>query len=186
MERYRFFPSTSKDWKKFELNNESIALNILYPHKTREICFAYKSKHNLTREKQVILLMITNGKRWHYIAVTRLSGLLRGVTGNNNGDFYCLNCFHAYRTKNNLETHKKICENRDYCHVEMPHEDNKKIKYNQREKSVKPPFIIYADLECLLEKNTCYNNPEESSTTEINKHTPSGYSLLTHCSFDKT
>ena len=34
--------------------------------------------------------------------------------------------------------------------------------------------------------STCYNNPEESSTTEINKHTPSGYSLFTHCSFDKT
>ena len=39
----------------------------------------------------------------------------------------------------------------------------------------------------MLEKiSTCYNNPEESSTTEINKHTPSGYSLFTHCSFDKT
>ena len=34
--------------------------------------------------------------------------------------------------------------------------------------------------------NTCYNNPEESSTTELNKHTPYGYSLFTHCSFDKT
>ena len=69
----------------------------------------------------------------------------------------------------------------------MPNEDNKIIKYNQGEKSIKPPFIIYADLECLLEKiSTCYNNIEESSTTEINKHTPSGYSLLTHCSFDKT
>ena len=42
-------------------------------------------------------------------------------------------------------------------------------------------------MECLLEKiSTYYNNPEESSTTEINKHTPSGYSLYTHCSFDKT
>ena len=39
----------------------------------------------------------------------------------------------------------------------------------------------------MLEKiSTCYNNPEESSTTKINKHTPSGYSLFTHCSFDKT
>ena len=67
----------------------------------------------------------------------------------------------------------------------MPNEDNKIIKYNQEEK--KSPFIIYADLECLLEKiNTCNNNPEESSTTEINKHTPSGYSLFTHCSFEKT
>ena len=49
------------------------------------------------------------------------------------------------------------------------------------------PFIIFADLESLLEKmNTCHNNPEKSSTTKINKHTPSGSSLFTHCSFDTT
>ena len=131
--------------------------------------------------------MITNGEKWHYTAVTRLSGLLTGVTCNNNGDFCCLNCFHVYRTENKLEKHKKICENHDYCHAEMPNEENKIIKYNQGEKSIKSPFIIYADLECLLEKIiTCYNNIEKSSTTEINKHTPSGYSLFIHCSFDKT
>ena len=49
------------------------------------------------------------------------------------------------------------------------------------------PFIIYADLECLLEKmNTFHNNPEKPPTTKKNKHTPSGYSLFTHCSFDRT
>ena len=182
-----YFSSPGKDWKKLELNNESIALNILYvPHKTGKIHLAYKSKHNLTPEKQVILLMITAGEKWHYTAVTRLSGLLRGVTGNNNSDFYCLNCFHVCRTENKLEKHKKVCENHDYCHVEMPNEDNKIIKYNQGEKSIRSPFIIYVDLECLLEKlSTYYNNLEELSTTEINKHTPSGYSLFTHCSFDK-
>ena len=69
----------------------------------------------------------------------------------------------------------------------MPTKDNNIIKYKQREKSLKLPFIIYADLEYLVEKiNTCYNNPEESSTTKINKHTPSGYSIFTHCSFDKS
>ena len=68
----------------------------------------------------------------------------------------------------------------------MPEDYNEILKYNQGEKSMKVPFIIYADLECLLEKmNTCHNNPEKSSTTKINKHTPSGYSLFTHCSFDK-
>ena len=52
---------------------------------------------------------------------------------------------------------------------------------------MKVPFIIYADLESLLEKmSTCHNNPEKSSTTKINKHTPSGYSLFTRCSFDAT
>ena len=157
------------------------------PHNTGKIHLAYKSKHNLTREKQAILLMIIDGEKWHYTAVKRLSGLLRGVTGNNNDDFYSLNCFHSYRTEKKLEKHNNICENYDYCHVEMPNEDNKIIKYNQKEKSIRSPFIIYADLECLLEKiSACYNNFEESSTIEVNKHTPSGYSLSTHYSFHKT
>ena len=109
------FPSTSKDWKKFELNNE-IALNILYvPHNTKKIHVAYKSRYNLTREKQVILLMISNGENWHYLAVKKLSGLLREITSNHKEDFYCLNCFCAYSTKNKLEEHKKICENNKYC-----------------------------------------------------------------------
>ena len=67
----------------------------------------------------------------------------------------------------------------------MPEEDNKILKYNREEKSMKVPFTIYADLDSLLEKmNTCHNNPENSSTTKINKHTPFAYSLFTHCSFD--
>ena len=58
------FPSHKKDWKNFELNNKSIALNILYvPYNTKEIRHAYKSKHNLHRENQVILFMITDGKK---------------------------------------------------------------------------------------------------------------------------
>ena len=57
------FPSTSKDWKKFESNNE-VARNILYvPHNTKKINIAYKSKNNLTCDKQIILLMITNGEK---------------------------------------------------------------------------------------------------------------------------
>ena len=52
---------------------------------------------------------------------------------------------------------------------------------------MKVPFIIYADLESLLEiMNTCHKNPEKSSTTKINKHTPSGYWLFTQCSFETT
>ena len=116
-----------------------------------------------------------------------LSGLLRGITSNHKEDFYCLNCFHSYRTENKLESHKKICENHDYCHVEMSTKENNIIKYNHGEKSMKVPFIIYADLGCLLEKmSTCINNPNESSTTKINKYTPSGYSMCTSCSFDES
>ena len=131
--------------------------------------------------------MISNGQNWHYLVVKNLSGLLRGITSTHKEDFYFLNCFNFCRTENKLEAHKKICENHDYCHVEMPTKDNNIIKYNHGDKSMKLPFVIYAYLERLLEKiSTCINNSNESSTTEINKHTPSGYSIFTHCSFDES
>ena len=157
------------------------------PHNTKKICHAYRSKYNSTRKNQAILLIITDGKKWHYLAVTRLSSLLKGITSKHNGDFYCLNCFRAYTTRIKLEKQKNVCENRDYCYVELPNEDNKILKYIHGEKSMKAPFIIYADLESLLEKmSACYDSPEKSSTTKINNYTPSGYSLFTYCSFDET
>ena len=91
------FPPQSKDWKTFESNHKSIALNVLYvAHNVKGICLAYKSKFNLTRPNEVILLMITDGKKWHYLAVTKLSALLKGTTSKHKGDFYCLNCFHCF------------------------------------------------------------------------------------------
>ena len=84
------------------------------PHNTNKIQVAYKSKHNLTCEKQVILLMISTGENWHYLVVKNLPGLRKGITSNSKEYFYCLNCFHSYRTKNKLEEHKNICENHDY------------------------------------------------------------------------
>ena len=95
-------------------------------HNTKSIRHVYKSKYNLTRENQVILLMITDGEKWHYLAVKSLSALFRGITSKYEGDFYCLNCFQSYTTENKLKRHKKVCENHDYYYVEMPEEDNKK------------------------------------------------------------
>ena len=88
------FPAGIKDWKKFERNNKTIALNILYiPPNTKTINLAYKSKYNRKRENQVVLLMITNGEKWHYIAlrsvrtddgfnrpIRSVSRLFRGIT----------------------------------------------------------------------------------------------------------
>ena len=157
------------------------------PHNSKEIRHTYKSKYNLNCENQVILLKITDVEKCHYLAVKRLSALFRGITSNHREDFYCLYCFHSYSTKQKLKKHKKVCENHDYCYVEIPKEANKILNYSHGEKSMKDPFIIYADLESLLEKmNTCHNDSEKSSVTKINKHTSSGYSLFTHCSFDTT
>ena len=118
--------------------------------------------------------MIANGEqsdevdKWHYYIALKivrtddgfnrpirsLSRLFRGISSNNNGDFYCLVCLHSFRTDNPLKRHERLCDNDDYCYVEMPTKDKKSLKYNHGEKSLKAPFTIYADLECLLIKTT--------------------------------
>ena len=102
--------------------------------------------------KQVILLMIPNGKGCHYIAVKKLSALLRGITSKHHGYFYCLNCLHCFATGNKHESLKKVCENKDFCSMVTPSEDTKILKLNQYQKFDKAPFIIYTDLEYLIEK----------------------------------
>ena len=105
--------------------------------------------------------MITGDKqsdkidKWHYIAlksdsidngfnrpIRSLSRLFRGITSNNNGDFYCLGCLHSFRTDNALKKHERLCNNHNYCHIEMPTRDNNTLKYNHGEKSLKVPWVI--------------------------------------------
>ena len=137
-------------------NNETIALNILFiPYGEKIINLAYKSKYNRERKNQVILLMVTDGEKSHYTALKSvrtddgfnssmgsLSRLFRGITSNHDGDFYCLNSLHSFRTDNALKIHKRLCENNDYCRVEMPTKLNKILKYNYGEKSLGTPFVI--------------------------------------------
>ena len=77
--------------------------------------------------------------------------------------FYCLK-----KTENKRESHKKVCENKDFCNVLMPSEDTKILELNHNQKSDKAPFVIYSDLECLLEKiDRCKNDPKDTFTTKI-------------------
>ena len=147
------FPVGPKDWIKFERNNKTIALNILFvPHNTKTIIVAYRSEYNHKCKKQVILHYLAALSKQHYLATTNLFALLQGKSSNHYGDFYCLNCFNAYTSKNKLKEHEEICNNHDSCHIEMPKWVEKILKYKPGEKSLKKPFAIYLDLECLLKK----------------------------------
>ena len=78
--------------KELEKNNKTSALNVLYiPHNAKTISVLYRSEYNNKRKKQVILLMIHNGKNFHYLVVTNLSALFKRTLWNHDGEFYCLN-----------------------------------------------------------------------------------------------
>ena len=85
-------------------------------HNEKNITHVYKSKHNHTCKNQVVLVMITDGEKWHYTALKNeetengffcptksLCRLFKGITSNHKGDFYCLNCLHSFRTYKTLK-----------------------------------------------------------------------------------
>ena len=107
--------------------------------------------------------MITDRKKWHYLAVTNLSALLERKSSYLHGDFYCLSCFNSYTSNNKLKEHEEICNNHDSCHIEMPKCFEKILKYNLGEKSSKAPLAIYLDLGCLLKKEKSRQNDNDNN-----------------------
>ena len=126
---------------------------------------------------QLIILMVLNGERWHYLAVKQLSALVRRITLKHHCDFYCPTCLHSFTTENKRKSRKKVWENKDFCNVVMPSKDTKILEFNQYQKSDKASFIIYCDLECVEKTDGCKNNPENSSTTNVRKPIASGFSM---------
>ena len=71
------------------------------------------------------------------------------------------------------------------CYPEIHTEYNNILECNHGGKSLKVPFIISFDLECLLKKEQSYqNNPEKSYTERKAKHETSGWATIVKCSFD--
>ena len=104
------FPSEQKDWKTFERNNKDIALNIFSAHTTdKKLNLIRKSDYNHKRQHIVDLLMITdNQNNWHYLTIKNMKRLIRGVTSNHQGDFFCRNCMHSYPTESAPKKHEQL------------------------------------------------------------------------------
>ena len=73
-------------------------------------------------------------KKWHYLAVTKISALLQGKSLNHDGDFFCLNCFNSHTAKNKLKEHEEICNNHDSCRIEIPKWVEKILKENVKKR----------------------------------------------------
>ena len=95
-------------------------------------------------EKQIILLTIPNKEkdRWHYLAVKKLLTLLTVITSKHHGNFYYLNCFHSFITKNKLKSHEKVCKNKYFCEIVMSSEKDSMLDFNQNMKSQNSMYYL--------------------------------------------
>ena len=158
--------------KKHEKNNLAIALSVLYAKNEKyNLCTfqditqnVKKTNHSFNDSKQRRMVLYQS-------EITRSKS-------KQNDDHYCFSCLHSFRKKKII--YKKVCRNKDLCNVVMHFEDSKILEFNQYCKSHKAEFIIYAEIESLIiKKDGCKQNPEESTTTKVSQHIPSGFSVLT-------
>ena len=97
--------------------------------------------------------------------------------------FFVSIAFIPLEQKTNLDTIKEYAK-RNFCNLIIPSEDTKILEFNENQKSDGALFIIYAYLECLVEKiDGSKSNPENSFTTKVGEHIPSGFSMSTISSF---
>ena len=183
-ERYNWkgisFPTPCSEWKKFERQNPSVALNVLYIDGAMKIRQGYILSYNSKRAKIADLLIVeANGKK-HYTAIKSLPALLRGVTSQHNGDSYCRNCLGSFRDDEARNEHLKVCKNHDFCRIDMPEEGKNILRYQEGSKSIRVPFVMYADTECIL-KPMAGTDPSTDGafTRNVNEHVPCGVAFLT-------
>ena len=49
------------------------------------------------------------------------------------GNFYCLNCLNSSRTENKLKSRENVYENKVFCGIVVPSEENKVLEFKQYE-----------------------------------------------------
>ena len=153
----------------------------------------YISDFNFTRKIQVVLLKISDGKKWHFLAALKdekeedsdfirpakcFSRLMRDILSDSHENYYCFECFHLFRCKSTLENHTQLCKDNTFCKVNLPiqGENIKEHKFGSKTLTIKD--IMYVDLECILVNyNTCSNNLNKSHTNNVAKHIPWGYAI---------
>ena len=162
------------DINKFENLNSSISVNafgygkLVYPLRI--------SEHNYKRESTVNLLLISDDIKQHYCWIKDIGKLLSLQTSKDNRVRYvCFRYLNTFTCEKLLASHHDYCKSYEAIQFELSEEGSKtSVKNNNR--SMRVPFIVYADFESFTPQlSTCQPNPEKSYTKQYQKHIPSGF-----------
>ncbi|XP_065645275.1 uncharacterized protein LOC136075766 [Hydra vulgaris] len=179
------FPVSLNQITQFEKNNQDISVNV-YGYENSEVHILHVSKNN-DRKHLIDLLLTSNGETNHYCLIKNLSRLLSSQTSRQNTKvYYCRNCSLGFNSEESLSNHKSYCDTHDSVRIELP-PPNSTIQFTNHNKSMRVPFVEYADFESQIEKqiDTCEPNPNESYTKQYQKHILSSFCYYFKC-FDES
>ena len=169
------FPVSLKDIDQFESQNPSISGINVFGYERGQTYILRTSKKNT--QNAINLIMINDEiNTSHYCWIKNMSALLASqISKKEHKKFFCLSCLSNFGSEKLLQNHINYCQTHESCKIELP-EEGSITKFKNENRSLRVPYVIYADFEAITEKiSTCENNPEESSTLQYQKHTPSGF-----------
>ena len=178
------FPVKLDQIEKFEKNYADISVSVFG--------FEDKKFHPLKKLKyfdkkyHIDLLLISNETTSHYCLINNFSRLIASSTSKNeHKKYFCRNCLQGYYSKEALAKHWNYCKEHSCVRVELPKEGSS-VRFNHVERSMRVPFVVYADFESrIIPINTCSPNEKQSFTKQYQKHIPSSYCYYIKC-FDET
>ncbi|KAL6421596.1 hypothetical protein ACFW04_014325 [Cataglyphis niger] len=137
------------------------------------------------REKHVNLLYLNDatrrGNATHFAWIKNLSRLGSQLTARRHKTHICDRCMHYFRTSDKLSAHSENCERMNECAIVLPTEEDKWLNFNNYERKERVPFVVYADLECVLEKE---EERRTSNTFIVQHHKAYSLGYYARCAFD--
>lgn len=125
---------------------------------------------------------IRNNTRYHFMWIKNLSRLLsKQLSKNGHKSWLCDRCLNHFSSEAFLVKHVGYCKNQNTTRIELPNEKNKYLKFKNFHHREKVPFVVYADLECILEK---VEGDQAKNTQNIQKHIPFSIGYYLKCSYD--
>ena len=178
------FPVKLDQIEKFEKNNADISVSV-FGFEDKKFHPLKKLKY-FDRKYHIDLLLISNETTNHYCLINNFSRLIASSTSKNeHKKYFCRNCLQGYYSKEALAKHCTYCKEHSCVRVELPKEGSS-VRFNHVERSMRVPFVVYADFESrIIPINTCSPNEKQSFTKQYQKHIPSSYCYYIKC-FDET
>ncbi|XP_071579806.1 uncharacterized protein [Temnothorax nylanderi] len=197
------FPIDLKQIGKFERQND-VSINVFT---TRE-GIEKKDKFGRGADRNAIVsLRLTDDKRDRHVNLLYLRNTLRGVnrghfawiknlsrlvnsqlTAKRSAKHVCDRCLHYFYTREKLAAHSVDCGRMNDCAIVLPNEDDKWLSFDNHDRKERLPFVVYADLECLLEQRERENAEGGAKTKRYpyQRHVPFSLSYYLCCTYDDT
>ena len=166
----------------FEKNNPQISINVFgFEGDVYPLRLSKRSE----REQTINLLLISDEAKQHYCLIKSLSRLLSSqVSGHKESNVFCLNCLNHFPNEEKLKIHEEYCLKNQTIRIEMP-EKGSLVTFIHHNRSIKVPFVVYADFEAFTEEiPRSKQNEKFSFTQKYQRHKPSGFCYKIVC-FDE-